>query len=68
MNAVRLRHERHSRLIKLIDTTRLQAIPTLCICAETPSRAGCEVRADMRRVRARALETLLVSPSVAKAR
>jgi hypothetical protein len=30
------------------------------------AQAGREVRADMRRVKARALEALLVSPSVAK--
>jgi hypothetical protein len=45
--------------------------PTPCICAETPSRTGREVtrrlRADMRRVKTRALEALLLSPSVAKA-
>ena len=44
---------------------------TPCICAETPSRLGCEVTrrltADIRRAKTRGLEELPVSPQVAKA-
>ena len=45
----------------------LTGTPTPYICTETPNRTGREVRAEIRRVNARALEALLVSPSVAKA-